>query len=189
MVLGANPLINPSAFDQLIAAGTGHAGIARLMSGGNRPYKWDIKDPAGSEGSTSTYRGWKVSDGITFRFEFWQASQIDDFFANYLPLLQYDASKQNPKPVDVYHPVLAANGIFSITTDDIGPLTDVGNQLWTVTIKFNEFRPNKKKNATTTPKDSKTAGKNAAQKPTVEDEQDRQIAALLEQWKKPLPGR
>jgi hypothetical protein len=185
--LTSNPLLNPEAFDVIVVAGVVNPGIVRV-SGAERVFDWDVKDAPGSQGSTITYRGWKPTDSITLRFEFWEREQINEFYNEFVPLFYYDAAKTAPKPVDVFHPTLNANQVNSVVTKKIGPLTPEDKQLWSVTIEVLEYRPAPKKNATSTPKGSAgTDPAKAAAKPTVEDEQDRQIAALLEQAKKPVP--
>ena len=188
MALTSNPLVNPGAYNVISVAGVVSPGLVRV-SGGERVYDLDIKEAPGSQGSTITYRGWKASDGITLYFFFWEREQIDVFFATFLPLFQIDANKSAPKPVDVFHPVLNANQINSVLTKKIGQLTPEDKLGWSLTIEVVEYRLAPKKNATSTPKSSNgTApgtGK-AAGKPTALDEQDRQIAALMEQARRPI---
>lgn len=188
MVLLANPLSNPAAWNVVLVAGVANPGVARIVDGGNRPYKWDVKDTAGAQGGTTTYRGFKNSEHLRVRYEFWTREQIDQFYAEYYPLLKYDALKTAPKPVAISHPALAANDITTVVTNDIGALLDLGGQLWSVTVEFIEYRPPKKQNVTTTPNGAATSSSKSNQ-PSVEDAQDRQIAKLLEQWNKPLPAR
>lgn len=184
-VLFANPLVSPEQFDFLNVAGTISPGVCKL-EGSSRPYKWDIKDAPGTQGATETYRGWRPSEGIKFKFRFWTAAQIDEFFGTFLPLLQYDATKSNPKPINVLHPVLAANGITNLVTKEIGPLVDDGNQLWSVSVEFIEFRPGPKKNATSTPNSTNINSKpGTGSKPTAQDEQDKEIERLLKKAKEP----
>ena len=190
MPLVINPLRVPAYYDKLNIAGLDNPGVFILISGGSRPYRWDRKSPAGSQGATSTYRGWDVSSGIKGKFVFWTADQIDEFFESYLPLLQYDANKQSPAPVDIFHPALNTNGVTAIQVDEIGPLVDDGNgkQMWSVTIEFSEFRPPPKKNATSTPNSAKTAPDGSSEtKPSVEDDIDRELEKELEMARRPLP--
>ena len=188
MALTSNPLVNPGAFDRISVAGVVNPGLVRV-SGGERVYDWDVKEAPGSQGSTITYRGWKISDGISLYFFFWNREQIDSFFSQFLPLFQLDANKTAPKPVDVFHPVLNANGITSVVAKKIGQLTPEDKLGWSLTVEVLEYRPAPKKNATSTPKSSNgTApgtGKEAG-KPTAMDEQDKQIAALMEQARRPI---
>lgn len=190
MSLVFNPLRTPSLYDKLTVAGVDNPGVFVLVSGGGRPYKWDRKNPAGAQGATSTYRGWDLSTGIKGKFLLWTEAQIDEFFEVYLPLLQYDANKQEPKPVDVFHPALAQNGIKAIQVDEVGTLVDEGSgkQLWSVTVEFSEFSPAPKKNATATPESAKTAPDGSKEtKPDVNDTLQREIEKELEMARRPVP--
>lgn len=181
--LSANPIENPEVYNVIVVAGVISPG-AMILSGGGRPYKWDIKDTAGAQGSTITYRGWKLGDDIECKFQFWQDQQIADFYSGFVPLLQYDATKQNPKPVQVYHPVLSVNDIYSVVVTEIGPLTNEGKGLWTVTVKMTEYRPPKKQNVTTTP-DAAATTDDPETDPPVQDLQDQEIEDLAEEFADP----
>jgi hypothetical protein len=150
LTLLANPLVTPSAYDVIKIAGVTSPGVFKLHSGGRR-YKWDVKFAKGSEGATETYQGWDPKKDIKGTFQFWRADQIDTFYQSFVPLLKYDATKTNPQPVPIEHPVLFESDILSVVTQEIGPLTDLGRQLWSVTVEWIEFAPAKKKDVTTTP--------------------------------------
>ena len=188
MPLICNPLRVPQFYDKLNVAGVDNPGLFVRLGGGGRKFKWDRKDPSGSQGATSTYRGWEVTAGIKAQFQFWEAEQIDEFYESYLPLLQYDATKQSPKPVDIFNPALLANDVQAISVDEIGVLEDLGKQLWSVTIEMSEFRPPPKKNATSTPKSAQASPDGSSQtKPSVEDKIDAEIAKERAQASRPLP--
>lgn len=186
-VLTVDPFTNPDAFNLLNVGGTDNPGVFSLEAGcGNRPYKWDVKPVAGGQGATTTYQGFDVAK-IKGKFKLWTSAQIAEFFAEYLPLLSYDATKTKPTPITIFHPSLFANDITSVVVQDIGPLTHEGGQLWTVTIEMLEFRPAPKQNTTTTPKSANPATKNAAGKPTVTDALDQAIEREMAIARKPLP--
>lgn len=193
--LTANPLLNPAAYDQIVIAGVAWPRVVGLdqglvkVSGAARVYSWDVKDSPGTQGSTLTYRGFKPTDSISIRFEFWLPQHITDFYTNVLPLLEYDAGKSSPKPVTVVHPVLQAQGITALVIKQIGQLTEEDKQLWSLTVEAIEYRPAGKGNATTTPKAAQgtAPGAPTAANPSVLDEQDLMIQQLLAEAKKPLP--
>jgi hypothetical protein len=185
--LTSNPLQDPAAFDVIVVAGVVNPGLVRV-TGADRVFDWDVKDAPGSQGSTITYRGWKPTDSIQLRFEFWEQEQINDFYTNFVPLFYYDANKTAPKPVDVFHPILNANQINSVVTKKIGPLVLEDKQLYSCTIEVLEYRPAPKKNATTTPKASAaTDPEKAAAKSPIEDALDRRIEQLRRQGEIPQP--
>ena len=190
------PGSDPDAYNFFIASGTRSPGIAEWGEA-PREYIWDLKQASGSQGATETYRGWKVGEGIKFKIKMWTQDQLRFFYETFVPLLKYDATKQNPKPIDIQHPVLMANDIFSVVTQKIGSLTNAGAQLWTVDIEFAEYRPPAKKNATSTPNGSATAKPRAGSrgglpssvlgdKPTAQDAQDAEIQKLAVEFQKPL---
>jgi len=183
-VLFANPFTQPEQYDFLNVSGVISPGLFKL-EGGSRPYKWDIKDAAGVQGATESYRGLRPSEDIKGQFLFWTADQVTEFYESFVVLLHYDATKKTALPVDVLHPVLAANGITSLITTSVGPLEHLDKQLWGVTVEFKEYNPAKKKNVTTTPNKTKTTT-NTAGKPTVQDAQDQEIQKLLALAQQPI---
>jgi hypothetical protein len=172
--LPSNPLVNPDDFNRvIIASSIISPGLASLSGGAERPYNWDIRYAPGLQGAVIMYWGWKLSESIKFTFKFWEAQQIADFYSTFLPALKYDVNKKRPTPVSIYHPVLAANDVVNVVTKSIGPLVDAGQQLWTCTVEFLEYRLPKRQNLAVTPDKVDT------KKPTALDAQDREIAKLL----------
>lgn len=192
--LYANPFVDPDAFDFCVIAGTKSMGILK-WNGAVRKYVWDKKQGAGAQGATLTYRGWDLSDGIKFQFLMWKREQIDFCYSVFIPLLQYDATKANPKPVNIQHPTLMANDVFAVVTQEIGDLTPAGNMLFTLDVALSEYRPPAKKNATSTPNGSATSKPRAGSrggsssilgnKPTAQDAQDAEIQRLVAEFNKP----
>jgi hypothetical protein len=180
-VLTVSPLADPSNYDKIVCAGITNAGIC-IVTDADRKYDWDTKKSAGSQGTTITYRGWDLAKPKV-KFLLWTDAMIRQFYDEFVPALSYDADKQAPKPFDVYHPKLFASQIYWMVTTNIGELTDEGNQLWTVTCEFLEYRQATAKNATTTPATA-TTGPNST-KPTVLDEQDKEILRLTEEFRRP----
>lgn len=184
-MLTVSPLADPGNYDVAVIAGIRSPGICEV-TGANRKFIWDEKQTAGAQGATITYRGWALAKP-KIKFKLWTDALIRQFYDEFVPALAYDATKQSPKPVDVYHPKLFANDIFWLVTQDIGDLTDEGAQLWTVTVEFLEYRQAKANNTTTTPTTANNSGTgNSATKPSVEDELDQETSRLLNEWKKPF---
>lgn len=183
-ILTVSPLENPAEYDRVVVAGITTGGIVEV-TGAERKFNWDVKKSAGSQGQTITYRGWDLAKP-KLKFKFWRSDQIDTFYQQVIPALYYDAEKTSPQPVDIYHPKLFANQILWIVTESIGDLVDDGAQLWTVTIDALEYRKATSKNATATPSTANTAQNGAGTKPTVLDDQDREIQKLYEEFRKPF---
>lgn len=182
----ANPFVDPGAYDFCVVSGVRSMGILK-WNGSGRAFVWDKKQGAGAQGATLTYRGWDLSDGIKFQFLMWTREQIEFCYNVFIPLLEYDATKANPKPVSIQHPVLMANNVFSVVTKNIGELTNAGQQLWTLDVDLSEYRPPAKKNATSTPNGNATQKPlSGGSKPTAQDAQDAEIQRLLVEFQKPV---
>lgn len=157
MILSANPLTNPEFWNVLVlAGGVKSPGLFRLLDGTGRAYKWDIRDAPGIMGAIETFRGWKVTNPIKSRFEFWEARQIDEFYTSFDPLLSYDPRKFRPKPIEAFHPALAVNAINKLIVLEKSLLKDLGKQLWCVEVDFAEYRKPPTLNVTSTPDSPQT---------------------------------
>jgi hypothetical protein len=193
-VLTVGPIADPSNYNAVVIAGINTASLGAtdtapamvvVVTGAERKYKWDIKSSAGSQGQTITYRGWDLAKP-KLKFLLWTDAQQRAFYDQIVPVISYDAEKENPKPWDIYHPKTFASQIYWLVTDSIGDLTDEGAQLWTVTVETTEYRQAKAKNATSTPQQANQNQNGKATKPTVADEQDKEIEALREEFRRPI---
>lgn len=191
-VLTVSPLADPADYDSATIAGIV---VGRKASAENlrfvvevndaaRPYAWDKKKAAGSQGQTITYRGWDLATP-KLKFKFWTDAQITGFYTQLVPAITYDAEKEAPKPYDIYHPKLLANEIIWLVTEKIGDLIDEGAQLWTVTVETTEYRQAKAKNTTSTPNTANQNQNGKATKPTARDALDVEIDRLKNEWAKP----
>lgn len=190
-VLTSNPLVTPSDFNVISVAGVSSPGSVEI-TGAERPYKWDEKPTAGAQGSTITYRGWDLAKPQA-KFTFWEPEQISTFFTSFLPLLQYDASKTSPKPVQCSHPAFAAADIKAVVVTKIGQLENDGNQRYSIIVEFLEYRLPPKVNATSTPKSSspdspkKSDGSQGPKQSAAEDALDRATDVARAKAAQPLP--
>lgn len=187
-VLTVSPLADPSNYDTITIAGITTKvetnGIVEVTDA-NRGFDWDVKKSAGSQGQTTTYRGWELAQP-KLKFKFWTDAQITAFYQQLVTPMYYDAEKTAPKPWDVYHPKLFANQIYWLVTKKLGDLTHEGGQLWSVTVEALEFRQAKAKNATSTPEQSNPNQNGTDTKPTASDRLRQQIEQELELWNAPL---
>ena len=60
MSFTTDPLVTPGEWDVLYAAGQPSPGIFTL-AGGQREYKWDVKEAPGSQGATRATPRWSVA--------------------------------------------------------------------------------------------------------------------------------
>ncbi len=188
-VLPVTPFEDPSNYNKITVAGIDSGSLTDPpilveVTGADRPFNWDVKRSAGSQGQTITYRGWDLAKP-KIKFKCWTSGQIKAVQNTLIPVMFYDAEKAAPKPYDIYHPKLFANLIFWLVTEKVGEWLDEGSQLWTCTVECLEYRQAKAKNATSTPEtaNSNQDGKNT--KPTVQDEQDKEISRLTALFREP----
>lgn len=141
MQFTADPILNPGAWDVLIAAGQQHPGLFKLGEGtGPRNYKWDVKDAPAMQGAFMTYRGWRPTLDIKGTFIFWEPEQVKQFYETYAQLWSLDARKLAVKPVTVYHPALAANDITLLVPVNVGELNGNSRDGWSIKYTWHEYR-------------------------------------------------
>lgn len=174
-----DPLVDPGSLDVIYAAGVISPGLF-VLAGGAREYKWDIKDAPGAQGAFITYRGWRPTQGIKGTFYFWEPGQVEAFY-EWAQVWALDARKFATKPVDVYHPVLAANDITALVTKSFGPLTGTPQQLWSVTLEWIEWRPAKPIQSDTPQGATTRLGR-----PTPQNKMQEEIAKEKELARRPL---
>ena len=177
-----NPIDDEVLYDTILLANKRSPGQVTL-SGHDRNQKWDVKDADGAGGASTTYKGeqiaqftasfYLVKDPVLALDEFAEWDTFATLIRSSLP------SKGKPKALDIYHPDLAANDIKSVCQASIGGMTHDGKGGATVVVKFLEFRPAKKKGG------SPAGSKSAAKPPDPNADLKAQVAALLEEAKKP----
>ena len=138
-------------WDRVTIGGQTMPGLAHVEA---KPQcKTDHKDAPGSHGANPTFHGYKPAP-VTITLTVWTPAQWNDL-ETAIKRLWPAATKQKPKPVDVYHPALAVVSIKSIVIMGIDTPKDGkfhGSKV--ITIHAVEFLPSSGKPATTTPKAS-----------------------------------
>lgn len=176
---------NENPFDTIVIAGEFMPGKADIGKP-KRTFKWDKKEAPGTAGDSITYRGSRIVDFV-IELTFWEAEQIDEWD------VKRPALEPNPKAIkalDVNHPVLERQKVFSIVVEEIVELFHVGKGEWHAQIGCTEYRPPPKVNATATPAGSASGASKdgagaAAKPPTAKSAQEQEIARLLAEAKKP----
>lgn len=189
--LFTNPMRDPTAVNTIVVASVsiGPFGdikaIFELLDPEGRPFKWDLKDAPGTQGATITFRGSRPSK-FKLKFTFGvgepadQAAAMDQFDSNVAPMFFIDATKKEPKPLNVLQLLLAAVDIFALVPENVGGYEHEGGGLYSFSVPCLEYAPAKKKNATSTPNSTvTTTTANRAQSNTFQDQQDREISSLL----------
>lgn len=178
-----NPIDNEELFNSIVLAGVSSPGKVTL-SGHNRSVKWDVKTGPNLNGATTTFKGIPpVEFTATFYLVKDVAQGIDDFAAwpAFAAAINSSIRGTKPKALDIYHPDLAVNDIRSVIKAEIGGVQHDGRGGQTITVKFQEYRPPKKKSGS--PQGSKAKPEddpNAAAKA--------ELAALIQQYQQTPAG-
>lgn len=173
-----NPIDNGELYDA-ITLGTKRSPGLVTLSGHDRNQRWDVKEPIGHSGGTTTFKGDSIAQ---FSASFYLVKDpvlgLDEFaqWETFAAIIRSSLPKSGaPKALAIYHPDLAANDIKSVCQASIGGMTHDGKGGATVVVKFIEYRPPKKVSALPT-------------KPTKPDpnaDLKAEVARLLEEAKKP----
>jgi len=177
-----NPVDHPGLYDVIELAGRKSPGIVTL-SGHDRNEKWDVKEPDGSGGGSTTHKGEKVTEfQASFALLKDPTIPLDEFaeWETFPALIRSSLpSSGTPKALAIYHPDLAANDIKSVSKAGIGGMVHDGKGGATVVVKFLEFRPAKKKGGTPSSTKATTA------KPDPNADLKKQIDELLKEAQRP----
>ena len=144
-----NILDNEDLYKSVVLKGVASPGQVTL-SGHDSSVQWDVKGGPSLNGATTTLRSRLP---IKFSASFYllrDVSQgIDDFadWPTFAKLINSTVSS-TPQALDIYHPDLAANDIKSVVKATIGGTTYDGLGGATVVVKFQEYRPPKKRGGT-----------------------------------------
>lgn len=123
------------------------------IRGASRFYKFDIKNPPGSDGWTMTYRGIEPKD-FYIDFFIWTGLQYDYFVNNVIPAITYSGTKKTVQPVIVQHPALDAVSIYAIIMREIGSVEPVNHDsadMYKCTLRVCEYLRPPPVNTTATP--------------------------------------
>jgi hypothetical protein len=118
-----------------------------------RHYKWQRKDPPGSDGYTSTYHGISPKE-FDIVFWFWTSAQYDRLESQVIPSFQIVGTKGKTNPVTIDYPGLSAIGISQITTDHImqpEPTSEDKPDMWRWVVQVTEYLPPPQVNTAATP--------------------------------------
>lgn len=142
MAIEPSPLWDEELFNSIELAGVKSPGTVKL-SGHDRKINWDVKAGKGQSGASTTLKDIPL---IEFTAAFYLADEEDfqDWTA-FRELINSTVSGATPKALDIYHPSLAANKIKSVVLASMGGDVFDGKGGKTVTVKFQEYAPPKKK--------------------------------------------
>lgn len=181
--MATTPGTHPLIYRSINIGGRDSPGTVVLSGHERSPVKWETQRPKGSTGAFTVAQG---SDPASFTASFFLATLEDveawDEFQRHL-----ESSLAGPKPqsMAVFHPDLVRNRIVDVVVDKIGGFKHDGKNGATVDVKFLEYRPAKPKAATKPGQRAGAQADTAGQRVDPNAAAKRELAALLEQARRP----
>jgi hypothetical protein len=130
-----NPLDEP--YDKIWLAQVWSPGIADI-AGASSPRKWEEREPHGSSGATVVFKGIGLAH-FSVKLRLYTALDWDEW-ERFKPLVDKPPDDKDPRAIDIWHPILVDQGIFSAVVEDVGPPEQTDDGEWTIEIKFSEYR-------------------------------------------------
>lgn len=185
-----DPITNPQAYDVAKIDGTDNPGIIARggVTGFKRESEWEVKKGKGAKGGTATLTQLPPAKG-SIKFLLWRREHFQVWDESYRARFKYDPTKKNVQAISIYHPALAKLDIHSVVCESIGPETNEGQGIWSITVELLEYLPAAKGTATSTPTGSNSntnkAGASGKSDDPIADAQQAEIAKLLAEAKAP----
>jgi hypothetical protein len=188
MLNAATPYTCPDIFKSIILGTTFSPGVVTITNH-DRIKAWDVQAAKGSTGASSKRNGDPVG---RFTATFYLAGDENDEdgkndfvrWEAFQRLLESIVDGPTSSTLPIYHPDLAQNHYTEVSVAKIGGITRDALGGATVVVEFIEYRPAKKKAVAKA--QSKAAGSTtAASKPDPNAQRKREVAALLDEAKKP----
>jgi hypothetical protein len=175
----ANPIGQPELCDLIVLAGTTSPGQAEIVGGGS-PREWDKRKGYGLSGATLVYTGDGLAE-FSVKISMWDETQLFQYEGDFALILAKPPTGKKPKALDFYHPLLSEPpiGIRAVVILDVSPLEQIADGMWTVTVKFQQYRAPK-------PALAKPSGSNSNAKVKRPDAADLMITDLTKQMRELL---
>lgn len=189
MASGAlNPIQNPNEWQNFKLGGVFSPGSipANGVRGFKRSTGWDKKKGKGRKSATLTLTDEPPAEG-TFTLQLHTAQDFADWEA-FLPIITAKPDKKATQGIDIWYPSLADVDINAVVIQSIDPPKHVGKGLYIVEIEMIEWSPPPTTSIVQTPSSAVANGDASGPgDPTdpIEDQQQKEIAALLAEAQKP----
>ncbi len=144
-----NPFDNPELFDSYVLGGVRSPGVV-TFSGHDRDVGWETKKAVGKDGAKLTRKGHHpVKFTASHHLVVDKTTGIDQIteWKSFRSVIKSTVEKSTPKALDIYHPDLARNRIFSVVLDKTGGMVHDGKGGATIVITYLEYKPPKVKKA------------------------------------------
>lgn len=175
-----NPRENPELYDRAVVAGSVSPPIDEDgVEGFGIAYKVDTKEPDGSSGGVSTYKGQKVGEG-SIRFAMYDADDFADWDAIF-PLLKL--KRDAKEAIEIYHQDILDQGFKDFIVEEIGARQGgwAGSKS-TRTVKLKAFAPPTPARGTPTKAKTATGANGAEAAKPVADALDKEIEDLTKKF-------
>src|SRR4051794_31094852 len=120
-----NPLRDPAAYDSFLLGGVRSSGLVDFYDGSS-PRKIDVRRGYGLTGATTVFTGIDIKP---FRavLRFWEASQIDQYNTELVPLLAVPPFGKRPRALSFFYPLLSDPplDVKSVLVNDVTQLEQV----------------------------------------------------------------
>jgi hypothetical protein len=172
-----NIIDDPELYVSIVLLGTPSPGQVTL-SGHDRKITWDVKAGQSLDGASITRKAVPPGEFTASFYLVKDVAQGTDDLTAWEPFHQLLESisigQAIPTAPTIYHPDLARNKITSVVVSSIGGMVYDGKGGATVVVKFQEYRPPKKKGGTIVGSPKTTVDPNADLKT--------QLNALTNRW-------
>lgn len=186
-----NPIDSPQDYDFAEIDGVENPGIIAPggITGFDRETEWEVKKGKGTKGGTATLTQLPPAKG-SIKFLLWLPEHFEFWDTTFRKVFKYDPTKKTKNAVDIFHPILAKQEIYSVVTEKIGPETPEGQGLWSIKVDLLEYLPPPKKTVTSSPSGSSSSSKSGAgstgkSDDPIADAQQAEIKKLLAEAQQP----
>jgi hypothetical protein len=127
----------PEVGDQIWLAQRWSPGLCDI-SGANSPREWEERKGYGWSGAVVVFRGTGLAR-FSVKLRLYTA---DDWlgWSTFKPLVDKPPPGKRPRAMDIWHPILVDQGIYSVVVEDLGQTEQTAEGEWTIEIKFVEYR-------------------------------------------------
>lgn len=175
------PSDTPELFTSILLGDRWSPGVVTL-TGHDREENWDIQQAKGGSGASTVLNG-RPPGQFQASFFLATADQIYEWNA-FQRLIESTTRGPSPVALPIYHPDLALNGFTDVVSGGVGGIVWDAQGGATVQVKFLEYAPPKPKLAAKA-KVKSTEGYGVREKPDPNAEAKAQLAALVDEAKKP----
>jgi hypothetical protein len=130
-----NPLDEP--YDKVWLAQKWSPGLCDI-EGANSPREWEERPGYGWSGSFLWFKGIRLAH-FSLRFRLYTSDDWLDW-STFKPLLDRPPAGKRPRALDVWHPILVDQGIYSLVVEDVGQPTQTADGEWSIEVKCIEYR-------------------------------------------------